>query len=101
LKRGLRFEEGGVIKMAWKKRTKTTEITVERSNLFVVRKLKRVAFARCRECATRVQFVTPEEAAVMAHVSMRTVYRWVESRKVHFTETPEGSLLVCCNSFPH
>jgi excisionase family DNA binding protein len=84
--------------MKSRKRTKTTEITVERSNVFIIRKLKRVVFARCEECAARVQWLTPDEAAVMAHISVRTVYRWVESRKVHFTETPEGLLLVCRNS---
>jgi len=41
---------------------------------------------------------TPEEAAVLTHVSTRTIYRRVEAGRVHFTETAEGLLLVCLNS---
>ena len=40
----------------------------------------------------------PEEAPALASVSTRTMYRWVESGRVHFLETPEGRLLVCRNS---
>jgi excisionase family DNA binding protein len=42
--------------------------------------------------------VTPDEAARLAGVTTRTVYRWIEAGKVHFAETPEGLLLVCPNS---
>jgi len=43
---------------------------------------------------------TPEEAAMMAGVSWRTISQWVEEGRVHFTETPEGLLLICINSVP-
>ena len=42
--------------------------------------------------------VTPDAAANLAHVSPRTIYRWVESGKVHFTETTDGFLMICINS---
>lgn len=45
-----------------------------------------------------VKMVTPEAAAVVAGVSTRTVYRWVEAGKIHFAETPAGLVLVCLNS---
>jgi len=44
--------------------------------------------------------IMPDEAVMLAHVSARTIYRWVEAEQLHFTETPEGCLLVCPNSLP-
>jgi len=41
---------------------------------------------------------TAEQAALLAGVSTRQLYRWVEASKLHFTETPEGLLLVCLDS---
>ncbi len=56
--------------------------------------------ARCGACAATVTMVTPEEASRLAHVSVRTLYRWVEEEKVHFLESPAGQLLVCMDSLP-
>ncbi len=38
-----------------------------------------------------------QEAAVLAGLSLRTIYALVEGGKVHFTETPDGLLLLCLN----
>lgn len=54
--------------------------------------------AWCAACAEKVQMVTPAEAALLGHVSQRTIYRWIEAEKLHFTETPEGLLMICINS---
>ena len=42
--------------------------------------------------------ISPEEAAAIAHVRVRTIYRWVEVGKLHFMERSEQGLLVCLNS---
>lgn len=52
----------------------------------------------CPACRRHVDMVTPERAARIAGVSERTIYRWVEARKLHFAETSEGSLLICLDS---
>jgi hypothetical protein len=44
--------------------------------------------------------VPPEQAAVLAHVTVRMVYRWVESGVVHYKEEPNGSVMVCVKSLP-
>jgi len=44
--------------------------------------------------------VTVDEAAQLACVSVRTLYRWVENEKLHFTEIADGELLICLNSIP-
>jgi hypothetical protein len=77
------------------RRKKRTEITIETSRVVVIRQRRSVVRAWCDLCAQPVKVVTAEEAAALASVSMRTIYRWVEAEKVHFTETPEGVLLIC------
>ncbi len=79
------------------KRRKRVEITVETS-LLVVRRSQNQAPVWCIECASPVQSVTPEEAAMLAGVSTRTVYRWMEAGQLHFFETAEQSPLICLNS---
>ncbi len=44
--------------------------------------------------------VVPEQAAAVAHVPVRIIYRWVELRVVHYKEGPDGSLAVCLKSLP-
>ncbi len=55
------------------KRRKRVEITVETS-LLVIRRSPNQAPVWCIECSSPVQSVTPEEAAVLAGVSTRTMY---------------------------
>jgi hypothetical protein len=54
----------------------------------------------CEVCVTEARMVTPDEAAVFAQVNTRTIYRWIEAGSIHFTEEPEGVLLVCVDSLP-
>ena len=42
--------------------------------------------------------VTPEEAALLAGLAARAIYRRVEGGSVHFTESADGSLLICADS---
>jgi hypothetical protein len=41
--------------------------------------------------------ITPDEAALIAQMDTRTLYRQLESGLIHYNETP-GGLLVCANS---
>ena len=79
------------------KRRKRVEITVETS-LLVIRRGTNQGPVWCLECSSPVQSVTPEEAAVLAGVNTRAVYRWVEAGQLHFIETAEQSPLICLNS---
>jgi hypothetical protein len=81
-----------------------TEIKIEIERSLIIRRPEAEAIAWCAECAARVQMLKPEDAAVVARVSVRTIYRWVEAGKLHFSETPEGPngpnamLRICLNS---
>jgi hypothetical protein len=76
-----------------------TEITIETERLVVTRRSRRLR-VWCRLCARQTIWVTVDEAAIIAHASSRTVYRWVEDEKIHFNETSELGLLICFDSIP-
>jgi hypothetical protein len=44
--------------------------------------------------------ITPEQAAAMLRSTTRTIYSWVEAAIIHFSEQPQGSLLICLDSLP-
>ena len=71
-----------------------TKITVE-SERIIIHRRHQAAPAWCAACRAQTQMLNPEEAAAIAAVTPRTIYRWVEAGKLHFTESPEGKLLVC------
>lgn len=81
------------------KTQKRTLILQETHEVLCVRRLvygpQRRATTWCGECAGEVPLLTPEEAALATDVSARAVYRLVEARLIHFTETADGLLLVC------
>lgn len=80
-------------------RKRRIEITLEREETFVVCKLATgAARSWCAGCAAEVEMLTPEEAALIAGVSARTIYRRIEADLLHFAETIDGLLLVCQKS---
>jgi predicted DNA-binding transcriptional regulator AlpA len=80
-------------------RTRRIQITVERRRL-VMQNVTPPAPVFCPSCLTAVVLLTPEEAAALTGVSVRTVYRWVEAGQVHYLETSADQLLVCPHTFP-
>ena len=50
----------------------------------------------CPVCARAM--ITPEAAAALAQVTVRSIYARIEAASVHFLETPNGLLLLCANS---
>jgi len=53
---------------------------------------------RCDKCTEPSGMITPDEAAALWRVSTRTVYRWLETGAIHFSEASQGTLLICLNS---
>jgi hypothetical protein len=82
------------------RKTKRTEITVETERVLVVRRRRASRQAWCDACAGQVETVLPEQAALIARVSVRTIYRWVEDGRLHFLETSSGNISICLNSLP-
>lgn len=69
---------------------------VESDRLLIVGGRRRTSW--CAPCGKHIEALTTDEAALLARVSARTIFRWVESGRVHYAETPEGLLLICPHS---
>ena len=74
---------------------KRTEITIETDRIFVLSRRKVSVVSWCGECRQRTTMVTVDDAATIAGVTSRTIYRWADAEKLHFTETADGVLMIC------
>lgn len=79
---------------------KTTRITVTTAEAWVAHTESLPGERWCEACAASVRWVAAEQAAALASVSARAIYRAVESQQLHFTETADGRLFICLNSLP-
>jgi hypothetical protein len=83
------------------RKTRRTEQTVEIHEVYVIRQTSGPLPTLCPECATGDSLmVASEQAAVIAAVPLRMIYRWVETELIHYKETRDGSLVVCLKSLP-
>jgi hypothetical protein len=78
--------------------SRRAEITVEFNQVVVIKKPEGLVVMWCSVCEEQVNMVTTEAAAILSNIDTRTVYRRIEAGAIHFTETPEGLVLVCLNS---
>ncbi|MFN2576347.1 MAG: hypothetical protein ABR607_01505 [Pyrinomonadaceae bacterium] len=76
---------------------KRTEITIETERVLYVSPPGKV-LSWCGKCDAQAEMVPVDEAAILRRVNSRTVFGWVEEKRVHSTETAEGLLLICLNS---
>lgn len=77
---------------------KRTEITIETERVVVIGSRPATSRAWCRACARPSVWVTVDEAATIAGIGSRAIYRRVEAGTLHSAETPDGHLRVCLNS---
>ncbi|HMV86756.1 MAG TPA: hypothetical protein PLD20_24175 [Blastocatellia bacterium] len=77
---------------------KITEITIETEQVVLVRTQTGVRKCLCHNCSAIVRMATPEHASLLTRISAREIYRRAENGELHFTETPEGMLLICLAS---
>lgn len=74
-----------------------TRITVETERLLIISRHEG-AMVWCAACNRRVRMISVDEATTLTRLSSRTIYRWVETEKLHFTETADGLLRICATS---
>ncbi|PWT92616.1 MAG: hypothetical protein C5B55_06010 [Blastocatellia bacterium] len=77
---------------------KRTEITVETRRLLVIQRSNRSMLLWCDDCLANVQMFTPSQAAQVAGVTTRAIYRQIEQARIHFIEDTSGFVLVCSRS---
>ena len=73
-----------------------TEITVEMDRLIVMSRPGKSEW--CSPCARPVEMLSIDDAALLAHVSSLTIFRWAIAHELHSVENTEGLLLICPNS---
>ena len=84
--------------MKTKRTTRTTEITVERDEVHVIRRVGKRKLMWCAECGREAQVMTPDEAVAFAGGDGRKLSELVKNGVVHLAEQSGGSLLICVNS---
>src|SRR4051812_25845364 len=82
------------------KRKRRIEIVSYSERTLTIKKPNSPTVTWCSPCAAKAQMLTPDEAATVAQVNVRTIYRWVEASRVHFMEVAGGELLICLDSLP-
>ena len=82
-------------------RTRRTEKTVEIHEFYIFRTASGSLPRLCVKCsAGDAIMVAAEQAAIVANVPVRTIYRWVETGLIHYKEGSNGSISVCVKSLP-
>jgi hypothetical protein len=85
---------------------KRTAITIETKRRLVIRSGDRQKIKRawCRACHADRPLLTVEYAASLSDLSVRQLFRQVESGRLHCSEPPDGPLLCLkslCELIPH
>ena len=79
------------------KRKRKTEISLEIDEAIAIR-TDRVAIAHCSGCRTQMRMIAANDAALLAKLRARDLYRLVEAGRLHFTEDTNGLLFICYES---
>ena len=79
------------------KKTKTTEITFETDELFIIKRRDESTRIRCETCGALV-WISIAEAASITRVNELAICEQVKAGLLHSTVTPEGQVLICLNS---
>ena len=93
----IRFRDRVQGSVAAGKLTRVRRITVESERLLVVIHQKGVE-SWCPGCGASVRMVGLEEAIAIVAVSRRVIFRQIEERRLHSSETTPAGLLICLNS---
>lgn len=78
--------------------SRSFEFTVEKTETFTVRMVRKVVNSWCSHCGCETRMSSPEAAAEITSVSKRQVYAGIEDGTTHFNEAEDGLILVCLKS---
>ncbi len=80
------------------KTIRRTKIRLEKHELKTIRFGGKARFF-CEECRAEANHLTVLQTATMLSVSEKTIFRLAEIEQIHSTETANGQLLICADSF--
>lgn len=73
-------------------------ISDESNELYVFDKSSRLIIGKCPNCQKSVRMIFPTEAAVICDLSIREIFKVIETNSLHFIETDEKVLMICSES---
>jgi len=79
------------------KKTRRAKITIERERVLVISN-PRLLKKRCEFCGAEVNMFDIRQAALLTAVSQLEIFGRVRDGSLHFTETADGTLLICFES---
>jgi len=74
------------------------EITVEREIVSVVYQPAADVTGRCEQCGKDVLLLSADAAAAARNISPREIYRQLDENRLHFRESPSGTVFICSES---
>ena len=83
------------------RRSHCTEITIEVEQVVTVRRRRQIHQAAgdwCSACGEEVLMLTPDEATSLVRLSTREIFRLIDARQIHFSETGSGLIRFCVTS---
>ena len=81
-----------------KRALKSVEVAMKKRRAVIINRPFVSPQKRCDRCTEPSGLITPDEAAALFDVSTRTIYRWLETGAIHFSETATEGLLICLSS---
>ena len=81
-----------------KRGSKSNRVAVKKRRVVIINRPFVSPQKSCDRCTEPSGMITPDEAAALCEVSTRTIYRWLESGAIHFSETASEGLLICLSS---
>ena len=79
-------------------KTRRMEVTIETDEIWIIRRPSSGLVAWCSACGRQTTMITPDEAALLAELDAREVYRQAVTGLIHYNETSGGHMVVCSNS---
>ena len=80
------------------RRIRITRTTVETREVVTFHSSGAGMELHCPGCGRVVRMLPAEDAAALSGVSLRTLYRRMESGDLHFSESPGGQVYICARS---
>jgi len=77
-------------------KTRVTRTTIRAREVYVFKRRRSSDCGSCGSCGNPLLVL--DEAVSLARASSRQIHRWMDQLEIHFTETPEGLVLLCSAS---
>jgi len=75
-----------------------TEVVIETTEVYVIKRRRQVFRTWCEECGREVSLVPPSEAALLTFQEPEAIYSLIEEKRVHFRFFGGNSPFICLTS---